>query len=97
MSQAFDVLSSAVDEAIENSKAEKKFLREETLSIEIESLNESIHRAVENSKSQNRPMEDAVEAICITLGLSEEVARKEVSAVWYGGADDDGHKRHEGT
>lgn len=93
MSQVFDILFSAVDEAIENSKAEKKFLREETLSIEIE----SIHRAVENCKSQNRPMEDAVEAICITLGLSEEVARKEVSAVWYGGADDDGQKGHEGT
>ena len=42
MSQAFDVLSSAVDEAIENSKAKKKFLREETLSIEIESSVEYI-------------------------------------------------------
>ena len=38
MSKAFDILSSALDEAIENSKADEKFLREETLSIEIEPL-----------------------------------------------------------
>ena len=38
MSKAFDILSSALDEAIENSTAEEKFLREETLSIEIEPL-----------------------------------------------------------
>lgn len=38
MSKAFDILSSALDEAIENSKAEEKFLREETMSIEIEPL-----------------------------------------------------------
>lgn len=38
MGQAFDILSSALDEAIENAKAEKKFLKEETVSIEIEPL-----------------------------------------------------------
>ena len=38
MGQALDILSSALDEAIANSKAEEKFLREETLSIEIEPL-----------------------------------------------------------
>ena len=38
MSKAFDILSSALDEAIENSTAEEKFLREDTLSIEIEPL-----------------------------------------------------------
>lgn len=38
MRQAFDILSSALDEAIENATAEKKFLKEETVSIEIEPL-----------------------------------------------------------
>ena len=38
MGQAFNVLSSAIDEAIENAKADKKFLKEETVSIEIEPL-----------------------------------------------------------
>ena len=38
MSEAFDILSSALDEAIENSKVEEKFLREETMLIEIEPL-----------------------------------------------------------
>ena len=38
MSTAFDILSSALDEAAENSRSEKKFLREETMSIEIEPL-----------------------------------------------------------
>ncbi len=38
MGQAFNVLSSALDEAIENAKADKKFLKEETVSIEIEPL-----------------------------------------------------------
>lgn len=36
--EAFDILSSALEEAIENSKAEEKFLREETMLIEIEPL-----------------------------------------------------------
>ncbi|MBE6084843.1 MAG: transcriptional regulator [Selenomonas ruminantium] len=38
MSQAFDILSSALEEAIENEKAEQKFLTAETVSIEIEPL-----------------------------------------------------------
>ncbi len=38
MGQPFDILSSALDEAIENAKADKKFLKEETVSIEIEPL-----------------------------------------------------------
>ena len=38
MGQTFDILSAALDEAIENAKAEKKFLKEETVSIEIEPL-----------------------------------------------------------
>ena len=38
MSEAFDILSSALDEAIENSKVEEKFLREETMLIESEPL-----------------------------------------------------------
>ena len=38
MSEAFEILSSSLDEAIENAKADKKFLREETISIEIEPL-----------------------------------------------------------
>ena len=38
MGQAFNALSSALDEAIENAKADKKFLKEETVSIEIEPL-----------------------------------------------------------
>ena len=37
-SEAFEILSSALDEAIENAKADKKFLREKTVSIEIEPL-----------------------------------------------------------
>lgn len=40
MSEAFDILSSALDEAIEDARSEKKFLRSETLSIEIEPLGE---------------------------------------------------------
>ena len=38
MSKTFDILSSALDEATENSKAGEKFLREETITIEIEPL-----------------------------------------------------------
>ena len=38
MSQAFGILSSALEEAIENEKAEQKFLTAETVSIEIEPL-----------------------------------------------------------
>lgn len=38
MSQAFDILASALEEAIENEKAEQKFLTAETVSIEIEPL-----------------------------------------------------------
>jgi len=38
MSEMFDVLNGALDEAIEDAKSEKKFLRRETISIEIEPL-----------------------------------------------------------
>ncbi|WP_085023593.1 DNA-binding transcriptional regulator [Anaerovibrio sp. JC8] len=40
MSKAFNILSSALDEAIDNAKSEEKFLTENTLSIEIEPLQE---------------------------------------------------------
>lgn len=38
MSEAFDILSSALDEAIEDAKAERNILKSETISIEIEPL-----------------------------------------------------------
>ena len=38
MSEAFGILSSALDEAIEDAKADKKFLKAETVSIEIEPI-----------------------------------------------------------
>ena len=38
MSETFNVLSAALDEAIKDAGAEKKFLRRETVSIEIEPI-----------------------------------------------------------
>ena len=38
MSEMFDVLNGALDEAIADAKSEKKFLRRDTISIEIEPL-----------------------------------------------------------
>ncbi len=48
MGQAFDILSSALDEAIENATAEKKFLREETVSVEIEPLTQYTAEDIKN-------------------------------------------------
>ncbi len=67
MSKAFDILSSALDEAIENSRAEEKFLREETLSIEIEPLVEytadDIYRPNEMEKKYCRVAGNSVSCV----------------------------------
>ena len=52
MGQTFDILSSALDEAIENAKAKKKFLKEETVTIEIEPLVQYTAEDIKNIRSR---------------------------------------------
>lgn len=53
-SEAFEILSSALDEAIENAKADKKFLREKTVSIEIEPLKQYSASDIKEIRSKTR-------------------------------------------